>query len=569
MSILDELKEVVGGFFKALKKYIDLVIEVLKNPFVIVNPEFMNLQVTRAAIVLLLKSSPAYKDKSEKELYEIADNLLKGAAPAGAASLVEMCFVPEKSGAELAGHSLYDAVIKDLDDAWKDELSDDELQLVEELKKQGYKDAESYVRAYKALTRYLGKNFSVNFYSWLTGVIAEIAGVGQIETVAQLMNAWNWGLGFGWLTWIALSSTFQYIIARPIEDYYLWKFRPKDLTAAQYITLFLRGYISKEELKEALARQGYPDEAIDRLIKYRERLLTLSELQNALKYNLIDEEKFREELRKLGYPKEYIDLLVRLTRVSKIEKERDLTKSEILRLYSLKIIDRDEAKSLLMKLGYSEHEAELLLDIEDYKETSKIKHLTYSQIRRLYFRGIIDKVEATNMLKELHYSDEAIKRILELWEYEKQRTTIKIPLSIIKLAYLYGVLDKDKVEEILKKMGYADNVIQIYLGVWDREKERRTRTLTASQIVNFYKYKVISKDEALQLLEQKGYSRESAELMLEYANLKPSPRRIRLTRTDIINALKKKVIDEDTARYLLNLLGYSDEEIDILINTYI
>jgi len=377
-----------------------------------------------------------------------------------------------------------------------------------------------------------------------------------------------WSIGIGWLSWVVLSPLLTTVIADKMNEVGNYAFRPRSLTPTQLATLLMRNEIDEETFKEELRRQGYPDDAIELLIKVRYRLLTLPKLQNALKYNLISEEEFKNELLKLGYHPQYVDLILQLTKVTKIEKEKDLTKSEILRLYRLKIIDRDKALTYLTRLGYDREEADLLLKIEDYQEANRIRHLSYSQIRRMYYRGIIDEAEVTNMLKELGYTDDAIKRILELWKVEKERTTIRVPISLIRLAYIYDVISKEKVIDMMKKMNYPDEIINVYVSVWDQQKTRVVKRLTPSQVINFFRYGLLPEEEAISELRKLGYTEEQAVLLLKYALIRPSPRRIRLTRTDILNALKKKVIDEETARYYLTLLGYHDDEIELLLKTY-
>ena len=53
------------------------------------------------------------------------------------------------------------------------------------------------------------------------------------------------------------------------------------------------------------------------------------------------------------------------------EKERELSKSDLLRLYREGVIDRKTAKEALMDIGYSESDAELLLRLEDIKKKKK------------------------------------------------------------------------------------------------------------------------------------------------------------------------------------------------------
>ena len=418
------------------------------------------------------------------------------------------------------------------------------------------------------------------------GVIDEHLGRIVMEYGLSLI----WSIGIGWLSWVTLSPLLTTIVADKMSEAGYYAFRPRDLTPSQVIRLlrlhlkeildkykreielgrtpeeaFLEAY---KDFIERLRRYGYPDEVIKEFIEINFRLLTLSQLQNAWKYNIIDENKFKEYLYKLGYKDEEIKILVDLTKVTKIEKERDLTKSEILRAYRYNKIGREEAINYLIRLGYDKKEAELLLRIEDYNRVRRIEGLSRALVRRMYLRGVIDDYEAMNLLKELGYTDEAINRILELWKVEKERRKPKIPLSVIRLAFMYNIIDANKVKQYLQSLNYPDNIIDLYIKVWSRQRERIHRKLSPTTITNLLRYNVISEEEAIEHLRKIGYTREDAELLVKYALSRPYPRRIRLTRRDIITGVKKGVIDRETAKFLLQLLGYSEEEAEYLLTIY-
>ena len=225
-----------------------------------------------------------------------------------------------------------------------------------------------------------------------------------------------WSVGIGWLSWATMSPVVSRLIADKIEEAINEAFTPRDLTPAQLIRLFLRDEISYEELKERMLKHGYSEYNTMLLVKYAQRLPTLSQLQDALKYNIIDREQFIAYLKKLGYTQDAVNIIYKLTKVKKLEPEKDLTKSEILRLYEIGAIDYNTALRLLEKLGYDEEEAKLLLRLADYTKFKTIEGNTYSRIKRYYLDGVIDKEEAIRLLRLLGFSEIAIQRAIKDWD---------------------------------------------------------------------------------------------------------------------------------------------------------
>jgi len=100
-------------------------------------------------------------------------------------------------------------------------------------------------------------------------------------------------------------------------------------------------------------------------------------------------------------------------------KPRELSPSEIGRLYRLGAIDRGEALSKLMTRVPPVAEAELFLVLYEREETMEVeellKGLTPAQVGRLYQRGIIDMEEAMARLIVMNYPEDEAYLFLALY----------------------------------------------------------------------------------------------------------------------------------------------------------
>ena len=264
------------------------------------------------------------------------------------------------------------------------------------------------------------------------------------RAVAQLQNAIVWSYGFGWLSWVGMSPILNHIVAEPADRALLAAFPSKGLTKSEIEKAFLTATFDEERFRTELKAMGYTDDAIDIIIQIirktkleKDRDLTKTEILKAVKEKVMDDEKAKEALKALGYSEEEAKTLVELAKrqreAERKVKGKDLTTSQILQAYRYGVIpDRAAAKRMLIQIGYSEEEAELLLKIEDTKKQIQ-KHergrdLSKTDILRALKYRLISPEEAKKMLVEIGYDeDEAdiliANAIMEVLEHGETATT--------------------------------------------------------------------------------------------------------------------------------------------------
>lgn len=241
---------------------------------------------------------------------------------------------------------------------------------------------------------------------------------------SRLLSALQWSYGLGWLSWVGMSPILNNLVAEPAEQALLAAFPRKKLTKSEVEKAFLTGLYDERKLRAELKAMGYTDQAIDTIIQIihntkleKDRDLTKTDILRAYREGVIDAEKAKSSLVDLGYTPEEAEILLKLEEIKKQAgkkvKEKDLTTSQILQAYRYGVIpDRGTAKVLLMKIGYDEEEAELLLKIEDTKKQIQ-KHergrdLSKTDILKALEQRLITPEEAVQMLVEIGYDrDEA------------------------------------------------------------------------------------------------------------------------------------------------------------------
>jgi len=282
------------------------------------------------------------------------------------------------------------------------------------------------MRQTKAFVEFL-KNFNLGIAkkSAIMGVVNPSWG----HMTSQLLGAISWSFGFGWLSWVALSPILRSVISEPATSALEETFPTKYLSKADIEKLRRLGEIDIEKYREELRRLGYNDRAIafytilaqaERTQK--ERDLTKSELLRAYKKGLIDITTLRIQLKRLGYSEDEINILIELTeassKLSKREERRELSRSLVLRAFRLGILSKEEALVRLRALGYTAEDAKLILETEEAKRKmdtrERDRDLTRTDILKAFELGIMSWDEAKQALMDLGYDESEADLLLTI-----------------------------------------------------------------------------------------------------------------------------------------------------------
>jgi len=401
--------------------------------------------------------------------------------------------------------------------------------------------------------------------------------------------------------------------------------RIKDASRSAIIDAYRLGLLSREAAKEQLIRIGYSEGAAElylRLADAKEELSAQEYEIRAVILNVVEgyispEEGLRQ-LQRLGVSVEKAEALMRYAEVRyKVEHRERLTKADIKAMFTHGLISADEAVSLLVRLGYNINVAKALIQIWKADYMDKVKELSASQVLSAYREGLLTREEAARMLEALRYPPEYVKLLLSLEDQklheELQKLEIKVVLenlrygfispeeavkelqrlgvtperaellvkitmikvkaetherltkSDIKLLYDEGLIKADTALQLLTKIGYREEVAKMLIQAWQNELNAKAKELTTSQILSLYKSGLITRDEAINMLEQLGYSERSATLLIQLEDLKMHSKIAELEQKIILEDLKDGYITPEQAVSALVSAGVSKELAQLLV----
>jgi len=187
------------------------------------------------------------------------------------------------------------------------------------------------------------------------------------------------------------------------------------------------GVLSEQELKRAYMDLGYDNQHADKLTLWTKLYVKLPDLLKRYKNGWINTAELRTELSNIGLStaqiEEIVQTVVKNKQTERIAKERDLTKSEIVKGYKKGVLSFDEAANLLVNMGYDDWEAEYILLINTEFTSSPD---TYSEYANAI--NIIRKARGEPELKvneQIRKLDEEIKKLTVEYNKLKQANKVK------------------------------------------------------------------------------------------------------------------------------------------------
>jgi hypothetical protein len=250
------------------------------------------------------------------------------------------------------------------------------------------------------------------------------------------------------------------------------------LSLTEVFRLYRYGEMTKDEVEQALRESRLKDKYIDVAFGLNVQYPSIYDVRLMLEENAITEAMAADILQKEGYPDELIKALVKTFAMSGTTTSKALTEGMLSDLYLEGAIDQTEFIEALKSLGYSDANAQLILEVNEWKVELSARNSLISRTRTLYIANKISEQEAQNRL-----------------------TVALIPA---------GVIDR-------------------VMADWNAELEVNTKLLTEAQIVDAWKYALFVPDSlpdntttAVNRLVQLGYTADDALLLLQITNKAPT-----------------------------------------------
>jgi len=256
---------------------------------------------------------------------------------------------------------------------------------------------------------------------------------------------------------------------------------------------------SPTQVYEMLHRLN-PDVLAVRGDAYKEMGLDVSKLETT-----IDTVKFY--LRQADYDLRWRDRLLAIS-------YSPLTRVDLRRIYELGLIDDNELRARLMEIGYTKADAEKLMEFYKSLRVSKERDLTKSEIMRLFHYGEITEEECKEMLVSLGYSEEEAEFIIAIELAKEREDEVDDQIAVLEEKFVAGEITEDEFVTQLDALGIKATRRDKIVAKAKRRKSKQIKMPSKTDIITWYKNKQISEERAKELLAQIGIPEEFHDLYL-------------------------------------------------------
>jgi len=431
-----------------------------------------------------------------------------------------------------------------------------------------YEGEANGAKAKEAARRLIGLVSGWSGASGLIGSAIEILSLGQIDNADKAIQNIYWNLGLGFLTWQTLGDLFGATISNPLKEEYQGIYRPNRFSLSQLQDLYGLGYISVDDFRSRLAKLGYRDRDIDYVVALSYRHLSQGDIFDAYNKGLINRNQLELRLRGLGYDPSDISILIELHRPEDASDQAKMLLSTVKNAFKEHFISAGQFRSYLGQMGYSETEIELELQLLSMSDDEQIKTLAVSQVREAYMHNVIGAQEVIKYLTDNDLPIEGIQIMLRTWDIEKAPVVLKLNKTTITQAYRAGVIDRVRAEELLREVGYSAEATTLIMDVEDVTPQAANPKPTLGAIMTAFRNEIIDEETFTRWMTNQGYNEKAITLYRELSLYNPPEKNVTLTKSELLSAYQKNVIGYDECLAGLQALGYDLEDAAILLATY-
>jgi len=214
------------------------------------------------------------------------------------------------------------------------------------------------------------------------------------------------------------------------------------------------------------------------------------------------------------------------------------------------------------QLGYKPEDAKLMADFTVALEGEGRRKLTASQITKFYNEGILAddaKSKAMSLLIDLGYDEQNASLLLEYSTKQFIDETERAELETLKTEYVKGIIPSESVLRTkLAAIPLLQTEVEKQVAIFNREVAKEAERFSKSELQKLYKGNVIS-DERFRLgLSNLGYTDEDIDLMLRLYNPANTEATKLPDKDDVLEWFSDNLISTERFIEYMRLLGFED-----------
>jgi len=241
-------------------------------------------------------------------------------------------------------------------------------------------------------------------------------------------------------------------------------------------------------------------------------------------------------------------------------RPKRMAAGDVIELWNKGALGIHDVRDRLAKEGYTERDITLFM-------MNSLKELSRGDIYDLYKENLISQPKAVFLLRRLGYGAEPINFIMKIWNVRKIDEQRGYYLGNLRKGLEEGLISEAKFREILRRLNWSEEAINLEIAVQKLKRSTKEKELTLSHLKSAFMKNIIDQSQVVKILGDRGFTADQISVILSIWRAELIPKEVTLSKAALIKAWTENVINENTLRKRLADIGYSTEDINIIINT--
>ena len=294
------------------------------------------------------------------------------------------------------------------------------------------------------------------------------------------------------------------------------KLRYSPMSVSDAIRAVIENYLTDEQGREIAQQNGLLPEHWEPMKESWGRPLSHEQMLELYHRGQVTEEEVKQAMRESDLKDKYIQAAIDLGRTL-------VPQRTIVSMLDHGVITHARAREMLMEQGYNDADAEALIMLGAAQRAHTAKELTRTDVVTMYTDSLLTRAQAEEHLAKLGFHAEDIRAILDLADVKARTAQLKAIQRGVEASLKAHHLTANQAIAQLDAAGMEHGQAQGLVDLWLRERGQAVRTLTEAQILSLGSHGLISPEDTLGRLVGYGLAEADARLLLELHGIGRKP----------------------------------------------
>lgn len=299
-----------------------------------------------------------------------------------------------------------------------------------------------------------------------------------------------------------------------------WRAHWEHASWNQIVEMLHRGLLEESDVWDWFRLVEIPPFWRDKLIASAYNIPTRVDVRRFYDLRTIDDARLREIYSAMGYHGKDLDDYILWTKIY-------VELPDLISRWKNGWITLDDARARLVELGMAAAAAEELVQtkvkVEESEAVQESKALTKTEIYKAVKQGRLTRDQGVDLLQDLEYSRDKAELLLDINVPENETDAAagmrQLTKTDVKAALRDGIITGAEARGKLAGLGYSEANVELLISIFNAAnnppEEESSRRLSKTDIIQGVKKGVISAVEGYSMLQDIGFSAGDAAFILE------------------------------------------------------